>query len=67
MIEKRAVKQGHTIEYQNSFRKKKKQTTNSDMKEAKHNRKTATLRIDKLNISEVLYSLDATETQGTRM
>lgn len=29
MIEKRAVKQGHTIEYQNSFRKKK-QTTNSD-------------------------------------
>lgn len=32
MIEKRAVKQGHTIEYQNSFRKKKKkkQTTNSD-------------------------------------
>lgn len=29
---KKAVKQGHTTEYQNSFRKKKnkKQTTNSD-------------------------------------
>lgn len=61
MIEKRAVKQGHTIEYQNSFRKKKQIPI---MKEAKHNRKTATLLIDKLNISEVLYSLDATETQG---
>lgn len=66
MIEKRAVKQGHTTEYQNSFRKKKTKQI-PIMKEAKLNRKTATLLIDKLNISEVLYSLDATETQGTRM
>lgn len=67
MIEKRAVKQGHTKEYQNSFRKKKTKQQIPIMKEAKHNRKTATLLIHKLNISEVLYSLDATETQGTRM
>lgn len=49
---KKAVKQGHTIEYQNSFRKKKPKNTQQIpiMKEAKHNRKTATLLIDKLNI-----------------
>lgn len=52
MIEKKAVKQGHTIEYQNSFRKKnpKNKQQIPIMKEAKHNRKTATLLIDTLNI-----------------